>query len=160
MLKDPEIDLVLCLTPTCVHYDIIRQALIAGKHVYTEKTMTDDPSTAHELAALAREKGLYLSSAPDTFLGASLQTARQAIDSGMIGQITSFSAAATRCNDHMLSFYSFLRMPGGGVLYDYAVYYLTALVSLLGPVEQVASIVRAPWLKHINRDPNSPLYGQ
>ncbi len=73
MLADPSIDMVLNLTPVGAHYEIIKAALLAGKHVYTEKTMTDDPRTARELMALAKEKGLYLGCAPDTFLGDSVQ---------------------------------------------------------------------------------------
>ena len=78
MLADPEIDIIVNLTPVGAHYGIIKAALLAGKHVYTEKTLTDDPKTAEELCALADEMGLYLCSAPDTFLGAALSTARNA----------------------------------------------------------------------------------
>ncbi len=53
MLSDSEIEMIICLTPACSHADIIRRALLAGKHVYTEKTMTDDPTTARELMQLA-----------------------------------------------------------------------------------------------------------
>ena len=75
------------VTPAPAHYGIIRQALEHGKHVYTEKTLTDDIDRSGELVRLAREKGLYLGSAPDTFLGSALQTARSAIDSGLLGEI-------------------------------------------------------------------------
>lgn len=160
LMADPSIDMIVNLTPTCVHYDIIKAALMAGKHVYTEKTLTDDIEKAAELVRLADEKQLYLGSAPDTFLGASLQTARKAIDDGLIGEVTSFAAAANRDNEILTSLFSFLRMPGGGVVFDYAVYYMTALISLLGPVKRTASIIRAPYLKHINVVPGSPLYGQ
>ena len=160
MLADPSIDMVLNLTPVGAHYEIIRKALLAGKHVYTEKTMTDDPCTAGELAALAKEKGLYLGCAPDTFLGAAVQTARKAVDDGVIGEITSFAIAANRSNDLLLSLFPFLREPGAGVCYDYAVYYVTALVSLLGPVDRVAAMVRAPYPTHVNILPQSPDYGK
>lgn len=160
MLGDESIDMILNLTPVGAHCEIIRKALQAGKHVYTEKTMTDDPKTARELSALAKEKHLYLGSAPDTFLGAAVQTARCAVDAGEIGEVTSFSIAANRCNDVLLSMFSFLRAPGAGICYDYAVYYVTALVSLLGPVDQVAAMVRAPYKTHVNILPQSPEYGQ
>ena len=84
MLDDPEIRLIVNLTPAHVHYSVIRAALEHGKHVYTEKTLTDDLEKSAELVELAREKGLYLGSAPDTFLGAALQTARAAIDSVLL----------------------------------------------------------------------------
>lgn len=156
----PEIDMVVNLTPVEAHYGIIKAALEAGKHVYTEKAMTDDPDTARELLKLADEKGLYLGSAPDTFLGASLQTARKAIDDGLIGEVTSCVASANRNNDYLLSYAPFLKQKGAGVCMDYGVYYLTAMVSLLGPVAETASFVRAPYKQHIGILPDKPDYGK
>ena len=160
MLADPEIDMIVNLTPASVHEEIIRRALMAGKHVYTEKTLTTDHRSARALLALAEEKGLVLASAPDTFLGAALQTARKAIDEGRIGAVTSFAFAANRDNRVLTSFFRFLNLPGGGCGYDYMVYYLTALVSLLGPVDQVAAMVRAPFPTHRDINPDSRSFGQ
>ncbi len=160
MLADPGIDMVVNLTPVGAHADIIRQALLHGKHVYTEKTITDSPRKAAELVRLAEEKGLRIGCAPDTFLGAALQTARKAIDEGLLGEIHSFAISATRRNDLLLSLFAFMREKGAGILYDYAVYYLTALVSLLGPVERVGSLVSAPYPTHVGILPDRPEYGQ
>ena len=96
ILEDDSIQLILLLTPASTHYALIREALLAGKHVYTEKTMSTSLEEAEELLALARRNGLYLGSAPDTFLGAVLQDARCAIDSGAIGQVTGFCVYANR----------------------------------------------------------------
>ena len=131
-----------------------------GKHVYTEKTLTDDPAAAEELLKLAQEKGLQLGSAPDTFLGSSLQTARKAVDSGMLGDIHSFAVSSTRCNDYFASRYPFLREPGCGLLYDYAVYYVTALVSLLGPAAMVCGTVENPYSVRKNIFRDSPDFGK
>ena len=150
LLADPEIGMIVNLTPVGAHYGIIRRCLEAGKHVYTEKTLTDHYETAKELLALADEKGLYLGSAPDTFLGSAIQEAKAAVDSGMLGRIHSFAISSNRNNDLLLSLFSFLREPGAGVLLDYGVYYLTALVSLLGPVARVAGVVSAPYKTHRN----------
>lgn len=160
MFDDPEIRMIVNLTPAHTHYSVIRAALEHGKHVYTEKTLTDDINKSAELVRLAKEKGLYLGSAPDTFMGSALQTARSAIDSGMLGEIHSFAVSANRNNDILLSLFDFLRKPGGGIVCDYAVYYVTALVSLLGPVARVGSIVGYPYPTHVNCVPGTPLYGQ
>ncbi len=160
MLADDKIDLIVNLTPTPAHEDILRRALEAGKHVYTEKTMTTSHESARALCELAARKGLWLGSAPDTFLGAALQTARRAIDGGLIGEVTSFAFAANRDNSFLTSYFRFLNLPFGGVAYDYSVYYLTALVSLLGPVARVAAAVRAPYPTHRDIDPASPTCGQ
>ena len=160
LIRRPDVDLVVVLTPVGSHYCLIKSALEAGKHVYTEKTITDDPKLAAELLALADEKGLALGSAPDTFLGSAWQTARAAIDDGLLGDIHSFAISANRCNDFLLSLFSFLREPGCGILYDYAVYYMTTLVALLGPVKRVAGITSAPVRSRKNILPSSPDFGK
>lgn len=160
LIHNPEIELIVNLTPVGAHYEIIKAALLAGKHVYTEKTLTDNLESAKELVELAEEKGLVLCSAPDTFMGAAYQTARHAIDAGLIGEVNSFVISSNRDNRILLSFLPFLREPGAGVLFDYAVYYITALVSLLGPVSRVAGIAEAPYKSYTNIIPQSPEYGQ
>lgn len=160
MLADPDIGMIVNLTPAPAHEGIIRRALEAGKHVYTEKVMTTSHESARALSDLAAQKGLWLGSAPDTFLGAALQTARRAIDDGLIGEVTSFAFAANRDNGFLTSFFRFLNLPFGGVAYDYAVYYLTALCALLGPVAKVAAAVRAPYPTHEDIDPKSQTFGR
>ena len=141
ILADETVELVVVLTPVPAHYDLIRRALEAGKHVYTENTITDDPATAVELARLAEEKGLRLGSAPDTFLGEGIQTAKKLLDDGSVGCVTGFDVYVNRNLDRMTNLYPFLRLPGGGICYDYGVYHITALVELLGQVKEVYAIV-------------------
>lgn len=160
ILEDVSIELAVILTPVPTHYELIRKALEAGKHVYTEKTMTVRIEEARELVALAAQKGLYLGAAPDTFLGASLQKARKLLDAGVLGEVTSFHVCANRDLNFFTSRYPFLRLPGGGICYDYGVYYLTALVSLLGPVESVFAAVDNLHPVRVNCDPESPDYGK
>lgn len=160
IFADPEIELVVILVPAPAHAALIEQALLAGKHVYTEKTMTVELEDARRLVALAKEKGLYLGSAPDTFLGAAWQTARKALDDGLIGDVVSFSMNVNRNIDFMASLFEFLRLPGGGFAYDYGVYYLTALVSLLGPVDSLFSVVKNKAEVRINCAEMSPDFGK
>ncbi len=160
MMSDPEIEMIVNLTPVAAHEEIIRKALEAGKNVYTEKTMTDSFDSALELCRFADRKGLRLGCAPDTFLGSSLQSARRALDKGILGDITGFAATVNRNNDILLSLFPIGRFPGAGICMDFGVYYVTALVSLLGPVSDVAAFVRAPYRKHRNVIPDSPEYGQ
>ena len=159
IMEDTGVELVVVLTPVPTHYALIRKALEAGKHEYTEKTVTVSPGEARELAELAESKGLYLGAAPDTFLGAALQKARQMIDEGTLGEITSFQICANRDLNWFASRYRFLRLPGGGICHDYGVYYLTALVSLLGPVKSVFGLVDNPHPVRRDCDPDSPNYG-
>ena len=136
---DPEIELVVNLTPASAHYDIIRRMLLAGKHVYTEKMFTTDLDESRELVDLAAEKGLFLGVAPDTVLGAGIQTARYLIDTGIIGDVTSVQASINRNQVLNSEFFRFLRGPGGTLPYDVGVYYVGALLALLGSVTQITA---------------------
>ena len=86
MLADPAVDIVLNLTRPSEHYAVTKAALLAGKPVYSEKPLAATVAEGRELAALAAEKGLALGGAPDTFLGAGLQTCRKLIEDGYIGR--------------------------------------------------------------------------
>jgi len=160
ILADTAIELVIVLTPAPAHYGLIKKALLAGKHVYTEKTMTIDLEQARELVQLANEKQLYLGSAPDTFLGAALQKADELIKQGALGEITSFQVCCNRDLDNLSSRYAFLRMPGGGICHDYGVYYLTALVTLLGSIDSVSAVVENRKPVRYNVVPTSPDFGK
>jgi predicted dehydrogenase len=91
---------------------------------------------------IADERKLYLGAAPDTFLGAAIQTARYVVDSGMLGEITSCYCALTRDGDLLYRAFPFTTKPGGGIGFDVGIYYITALLSILGPVKEVSGIVR------------------
>ena len=155
----PYIEIILILTPAPSHYDLIKKALMAGKHVYTEKTMTETVAQAKEVCALAKELGLYIGSAPDTFLGACCQTAKKAIDNGDIGRVTSFTVAANRNNQVLLSLFSYLRAPGNGLCIDYGVYYMTQLVHLLGRVKKASAVVDTPVPEVTNVIDGHPEFG-
>ncbi len=134
---DPEIELVVNLTAPTAHYAVIRRMLEAGKHVYTEKMFTTDLEQARELTALAEQKGLMIAVAPDTVLGAGVQTARRMIDTGLVGEITSGFVSVTRNQSLNSETYKFLQKPGGALPYDVGIYYIGALIALLGPVRAV-----------------------
>ena len=87
---------------------------------------------------------MRLGAAPDTFLGGGLQTCRQLIDEGAIGEpvaATAFMLIPGHERWHPQP--DFYYQPGGGPLFDMGPYYLTALVSLLGPVRRVTGSARA-----------------
>jgi predicted dehydrogenase len=143
LLADPEIDTVLNLTVPASHAEVNQAALEAGKHAYTEKPLGVSRAEGRRTVELARAKGLRLGCAPDTFLGGGLQTARQLLDEGAIGDPVGFSAnmfspGAEAWHPDPDFFYQ----PGGGPLFDMGPYYLTALVHLFGPVQRVTGAAR------------------
>jgi predicted dehydrogenase len=142
ILEDTSIELVVNLTTPMAHYPVIKQLLEAGKHVYTEKVLSVELEYAAELVKIANQKGLYLGAAPDTFLGSAIQTARYVVDSGMIGDITSYYCALTRDSELFSRAFPFTTKPGGGIGFDVGIYYITALLSILGPVKEVSGVVQ------------------
>lgn len=142
ILADKSIELVVNLTTPEAHYPVIKQLLEAGKHVYTEKALTVELEHAAELVKIADKKGLYLGAAPDTFLGSAIQTARYVFESGMIGEVTSCYCALTRDSEIFSRAFPFTARPGGGIGFDVGIYYVTALLSILGPVKEVSGAVR------------------
>jgi predicted dehydrogenase len=138
MLADPGVAVVINLTPPTEHAKVIHSALEAGKHVFTEKPLAITTAEAAPLVSLARERGLALGSAADTFLGSAGQTARQVIDSGELGEIfgfTLFSAYSRAELWHPDPGFLFVR--GGGPVLDAGPYFIGALVNLLGPARRV-----------------------
>ena len=160
ILSDPEVELIVVLTPPATHYELVKKALLAGKHVYTEKPFALELDEARELLTLAEEKGLLLGSAPETFLGSAIQTGRKALDQGSIGEVTSFHIVGNRNISILAGMYKYMRQAGGGICYDYGVYYLTALVSLLGPAKEVYAKVGNHQRVRKNTVTISPEYGQ
>ncbi|WP_022760672.1 Gfo/Idh/MocA family protein [Butyrivibrio sp. AD3002] len=142
-----DIELVVNLTPADVHYEIVKQMLEAGKHVYTEKMFTTSLEEAEELIKISEEKNLMIAVAPDTVLGAGIQTARNYLDSGIIGEITSGFVSVNRDQCLMSELFRFLQQEGGAIPYDAGIYYVGALIALLGSVKRVTGF-GAPALMH------------
>ncbi len=138
MLADPKIEIVVNLTVPKAHAPVATAALNAGKHVHGEKPLGVTRAEGKALVALAKRKKLRLGSAPDTFLGAGIQTCRKLIDDGWIGRPVS-ATAFMQCRGHESWHPSpeFYYEVGGGPMLDMGPYYLTALVNLLGPVRRV-----------------------
>jgi predicted dehydrogenase len=140
---DPEVSVILNLTRPYEHYDVTKAALNAGKHVYEEKPLAVDMKEATELVELAKSKGLELGGAPDTFMGAGIQTARKAIDSGLIGDIVGADCAMI-CRGHEVWHPDpeFYYKRGGGPMLDMGPYYITALLNLLGEAKGVTGMTK------------------
>jgi predicted dehydrogenase len=143
LLADPEIDIVLNLTIPIAHAEVALAALEAGKSVYNEKPLAIKREDARKMLDLAKAKGLRVGGAPDTFLGAGLQTCRKLIEDGAIG--TPIAATAFMMGHGHESWHpdpAFYYKVGGGPMFDMGPYYLTALVSLIGPVKRVTGSAR------------------
>lgn len=137
ILAFEDIELVINLSNPQAHYAITKSALEAGKNVYSEKTMASDFGQAKELCRIADENKIRLGVSPDTFLGATIQTARELIEKGAIGKPLSFAASLTRDYEIYGELLPHLRQKSGSLCYDTGCYYLTTLCSILGSVSDV-----------------------
>ena len=143
ILALPEVELVVNLTIPAAHAEVATAALKAGKHVYGEKPLTLDPASARVVLAEAEAQGLRVGNAPDTFLGAGIQSAARAIAQGAIGRPVAASVAFQSPGpERWHPSPEFLFAHGAGPLFDMGPYYVTALVALLGPVATVAATGR------------------
>jgi len=162
LLADPEIEIVLNLTAPAAHAPLNLRALEAGKHVYTEKPFALTREDAEEVLQLAETKGLLVGCAPDTFMGAGIQTCRKLIDDGWIGKPYAASGTIIMGNASggmHPNFQNFLKL-GGDPIMDMGPYYLTALVTLLGPVRRVTGSAQQLNKEITIKNPKSHAYGK
>jgi predicted dehydrogenase len=141
LLSDGDVDVVCNLTVPRAHAEISTAALRNGKHVYLEKPLGLDREEGATVLQLAEEGGLTIGCAPDTFLGAGLQTCRWLIDEGRIGEpLAAMANMVSHGPEHWHPDPAFYYQRGAGPLFDMGPYYLTALVTLLGPISRVAGL--------------------
>ena len=138
LVKDPEIEIVLNLTVPKAHVPIGLAAIEAGKHTYAEKPLGVNREEGKTLAVAAKKHRRLVGCAPDTFMGAGLQTARKAIDDGLIGRPVALTAFMMgRGHESWHPSPEFYYEVGGGPMFDMGPYYLTALCNMLGRITRI-----------------------
>lgn len=141
LLKDEEVEIVINLTPPQLHVELGKRIITAGKHLFSEKPFAPSLKEAKEVLDLADIKGVKVGCAPDTFLASGLQSLRYYLDANLIGKpffvtanMTTFGVETWHPNPR--PFYG----KDSGPLFDMGPYYLSAIVSLLGPIESFAAL--------------------
>ena len=150
LFADPEVDLVLNITRPYEHFEVSKAALLAGKHVYSEKPLGASWEEGRELVRIAEDKGLWIGGAPDTYLGAGIQTCRKLLDEGAIGDVVGATAfmpghGPESWHPDPEFFYKY----GGGPMMDMGPYYVTALINLLGGVKRIGGMTSIPFPKRV-----------
>jgi predicted dehydrogenase len=143
LLADPAVEIVVNLTIPAAHAEVALAALRAGKHTHGEKPLAVTREDGRRILEAARSAGRRVGCAPDTFLGAGIQTCGKLINDGWIGRPVA-ATAFMMCRGHE-SWHpdpEFYYKAGGGPMFDMGPYYLTALVALLGPVRRVTGSAR------------------
>ena len=159
VLAHPGVQVVVNLTIPAAHIEVSSAAIAAGKHVWSEKPIGLDRAGAKQLLEDAAAKGLRVGQAPDTVLGPGFQSAKRAIQSGIIGEpMFASTTFQTVGPDLWHPDPAFLFANGAGPLLDMGPYYFTGLVSLLGSVDRVAAVGRKKLEERIIR--NGPKAGE
>jgi len=150
LLENKAVDLVINLTIPAVHAKVSLAALKAGKHVHCEKPLAVHLEDGKAILDLAQKKGLLVGCAPDTFLGAGLQTCRKMIDDEWIGRVVGGTAfLMSRGPESWHPNPAFFYLEGAGPMFDMGPYYMTALVHLLGPVKRISAITTRAFEKRV-----------
>jgi predicted dehydrogenase len=143
LLAAGDIEIILNLTLPATHAEVSRAAIAAGKHVYSEKPLATSLPDAVALMEEAEAKDLRVGCAPDTILGAGLQTAKALIDEGRVGPIiTGLAAVMSKGMEHWHPNPAAFYQKGAGPVLDLGPYYIGALTALLGPVGEVRTAGR------------------
>jgi predicted dehydrogenase len=141
LLAREDIEVVVNLTVPAVHTDVGHRILAAGKHVWSEKPLALDRDAASALLADAEARGLRVACAPDTVLGAGIQTALRAIARGDIGEpLTATTMFHVPGPESWHPSPDFLFAVGAGPLFDMGPYYLTTLVHVFGSATRVQAV--------------------
>lgn len=143
LLADPEIELVVNLTPPNVHAPVSLAAIAAGKHVFSEKPLATSLEEADSILAAAEDAGVLVGCAPSTFLGGPLQTLRKVVDDGWIGEPRAATAffsfrGGEHWHPHIDPFYA----KGAGPMIDIGCYLISSLINVFGPAGRVAAVTR------------------
>ncbi|WP_309071370.1 Gfo/Idh/MocA family oxidoreductase [Arthrobacter sp.] len=140
-LQHPDVEIIVNLTTPAAHVPVALDAVAAGKHVWSEKPFSLDRESGQSLLDAASDAGLRLGCAPDTFLGAGLQTGLRMIQRGDIGvPLTALTLMQSPGPEAWHPNPAFLFQEGAGPLFDMGPYYLTTLIQTFGAAQTVAAL--------------------
>jgi predicted dehydrogenase len=161
LIASDDIDIILNLTVPAAHAEVALAAIAAGKHVYTEKPLATSVADGKAILTAADAKGLRVGAAPDTILGAGVQTAVRLIGEGALGKpVMGVSAVLSHGMEMWHPNPDFFFKPGAGPVLDMGPYYVTTLVALLGPIRSVIAMGQIGNATRTITTPTSPFVGQ
>ncbi|MEK7767707.1 MAG: Gfo/Idh/MocA family oxidoreductase [bacterium] len=137
LIADPAVNTVVNLTPFSEHYGVSKKAILAGKHVFSEKPLGVAYAEAQEIVKLAKEKGVRVACAPITFMGEAQQTAAKLIRAGKLGTVRVIYAEVNhgRIEHWHPAPELFFK---AGPMYDVGVYPTALTTAFFGPVRKVS----------------------
>ena len=142
ILVDPEIELIVVNTPDYLHYEMVKQALEAGKHVVVEKPFTLQSSEADKLIELSREKNLMLTVFQNRRWDGDFLTVIKVIKEGKLGRLVSFEAHFDRYRSYIQESWKEDSKVGAGTLYNLGSHMIDQALVLFGMPEYIFADVR------------------
>ena len=141
LIENPDIDIIDVCTPNVLHFETVKKALAAGKHVLCEKPLCVSKEEAEELARLAKDSGKICTMVFNNRHLAPMMRARELMAEGRIGRVLSFSAEYLHnsCTDacRPAGWKQNREICGGGVLFDLGSHVIDLIYSLCGEFESV-----------------------
>ena len=153
VLNDPEVDAVFVLTPPNTHVDIVARCAGAGKHILLEKPLGMSIEDAERITEVCRTHGVTLGVVLQHRFRLGALKLRQLLTEGALGRLANASAYI-RWWRPQKGYYDqpgrgTFEQDGGGVLITQAIHTLDLLVSLTGPVAEVAAFAQTSHLHDI-----------
>ncbi|MDD5602829.1 MAG: Gfo/Idh/MocA family oxidoreductase, partial [Eubacteriales bacterium] len=142
IFSDPEIELVVIVTPNQYHHPLALKALNAGKNVITDKPFTVAVSQADELISLASEKNLMLSVFHNRRWDADFRTVKKLIEKNVLGHISECEIHYGRYRNYFKNNWKEADLPGSGLVYDIGSHLIDQALSLFGDPDYVWADLR------------------
>jgi scyllo-inositol 2-dehydrogenase (NADP+) len=141
LLASP-VELIVISTPTHVHFEQAKQAILAKKHVVVDKPLVIAAKDAQELVDLAKEHGVLFAVFQNRRWDSDFLTVRSLLDSGSFGDVSKFEAHYDRYRPSLKGYWKEKAELGGGVLYDLGAHLVDQALQLFGEPDSVAADVQ------------------
>lgn len=138
MLEDENIDLVVVNTPNVTHYEYVKKALNAGKHVVVEKPFAPSTANCEELISLAKEKNKILTVYHNRRYDSDFLAIKKLLDQKLIGKIKEAEFHYDRFDENLsYKLHKEINEKGTGCLYDLGSHLIDQALVLFGSPEYV-----------------------
>ena len=146
IFADPNVDILYLSTPHNTHYEFIKKALLAGKHVLAEKSITLNAIQLEEVVALAKERNLVLAEAMTIWHMPLYKKLWQMTGSGELGKVQMITMNFGSMKPYDMTNRFFNRNLAGGALLDIGVYALSIVRGFMDaqPTDIVSHMLKAP----------------
>lgn len=144
LIARDDLDLIYCPLPTGLHYEWVRRALAAGRHVLCEKSLACSEAQVASLVELARQRGVLLMESFQFRFHGQSRLVRRLLDSGRVGDIRRVDVRFSYPRFSDAGNIRFSKRLGGGALLDAGAYAIKATTLLLGTDVQLVSAARTP----------------